>query len=129
MWTTSLGACVPCLPAPTPIRTKYRPPSHFPINVSANSRLRLQAAAYDPKQEDGKEISGSDVLWALQRAAAQKKKAKVKKKGSTSSEASHREKESLDYSDVRPLEIKSEWSLKLDELEKRLQELEDEDTA
>ncbi|KAL4361003.1 hypothetical protein GQ457_04G030290 [Hibiscus cannabinus] len=126
MWTIPLGVCVP---APTPIRTKHRPLglSQFPINVSANSRLRGQAAASNPKQEDGKEISGSDVLWALQRAAAQKKKAKIKKKASTStstsSEVSHREKNSIDYSDVRPLEIKSEWTLKLEELENRLQHL------
>ncbi|KAK8565651.1 hypothetical protein V6N13_020736 [Hibiscus sabdariffa] len=130
MWTTSLGAWVP---APTPIRTKHRPLalSHFPINVSANSRIRGQPAASNPKQEDRKEISGSDVLWALQRAAAQKKKAKIKKKASasTTSEDSRRDKDSIDYSDVRPLEIKSEWSLKLEELEKRLQELQEEDTA
>ncbi|KAK8693664.1 hypothetical protein V6N13_071237 [Hibiscus sabdariffa] len=127
----SLGACVP---ASTPIRTKHRPLglSQFPINVSANSRLRGKPAASNPKQEDGKEISGSDVLWALQRAAAQKKKEKIKKKALTSSEVSHREKNSIDYTDVRPLEIKSEWTLKLEELEKRLQHLlqeEHEDTA
>lgn len=53
-------------------------------------------------------------------------KAKRKKKGliSSDSDASRTEKDGIDYSNVRPLEIKSEWSLKLDELEKRLQELE-----
>ncbi|KAE8699630.1 3-ketoacyl-CoA synthase 1 [Hibiscus syriacus] len=122
MWTTSL---VPYLS----MRTKYPPPTDFPINVSASCRLRRQAAASNPKQDDGKAISGSDVLWALQRAAAQKKKANRKKKGLTSSPDSQREKDSIDYSDVRPFEIKSEWSPKLDELEKRLQQLQEEDTV
>ncbi|XWS31987.1 hypothetical protein CRYUN_Cryun23aG0121900 [Craigia yunnanensis] len=60
-----------------------------------------------------------------ERAASQKEKAN-RKKELASSDASHREKDCLDYrhSNVTPFEIKNEWSLKLDELEKRLQELE-----
>ncbi|XWS76819.1 hypothetical protein CRYUN_Cryun01aG0210200 [Craigia yunnanensis] len=131
MWTASLTPVGQYFPASIPISkpTNHQPLTHFPINDSANSRLLRQPAASNggnnPKQEEGKEISGSDVLWALQRAAAQKKKAKRKKKGLASSDASRSEKDGIDYSNVRPLEIKSEWSLRLDELEKRLHELEE----
>ncbi|XVF72955.1 hypothetical protein PTKIN_Ptkin12aG0161900 [Pterospermum kingtungense] len=131
MWAKSLTSVGVGPYSPTPI-TKHQPLTHFPINASPNPRLppRQPAAAANGgsshKQEEGKEISGSDVLWALQRAAAEKRKAKRKKKGliSSESDASQREKDGIDYSNVRPLEIKTEWRLKLDELEKRLQELE-----
>ncbi|XP_054782369.1 uncharacterized protein LOC129289601 [Prosopis cineraria] len=71
------------------------------------------------------QISGSDVLWALQRASERTKKKKKKQ------QQQRREEESssvnslsiVDYADVRPLRVKSEWSDKLDELEKRLREL------
>ncbi len=85
-----------------------------------------------PKQHDqGRQISGSDVLRALQRAAVHKnemiktKKMMKKKnnKGLSSSVGAHREADGLDYNKVRPLCIKSEWGVKLDALEKRLQEL------
>ncbi|XP_022757612.1 uncharacterized protein LOC111304877 [Durio zibethinus] len=125
-WATSLTPVGPYFPVPMPIP---KPTKHQPHNVSANFRLSSQPAASNRgnnfKQEEGKEISGSDVLWALQRAAAQKKKAKRRKKGSAPSKGSHREKDGTDYGNVRPLQIKNEWSLKLDELEKRLQELEE----
>ncbi|XP_017985069.1 PREDICTED: uncharacterized protein LOC18613905 [Theobroma cacao] len=149
MWAASLTPVEPTLPAPIPKPTKHPPLTPFPINVSVHPRLSRKAAASNAKQEEGKEISGSDVLWALQRAAAsnakqeegkeisgsdvlwalqraaaQKTKAKRKKKGLASSEASRRDKDGIDYSNVRPLEIKGEWILKLDELEKRLRELE-----
>ncbi|XVE73639.1 hypothetical protein DITRI_Ditri11bG0134600 [Diplodiscus trichospermus] len=128
MWATSL--------TPVGVGPISKPLTYFLINFAANTRLPRQPAAAvaasnggsnNPEQEEGKEISGRDVLWALQRAAAQKKKAKRKNNkrlASSDSDASHREKDSIDYSNVRPLEIKTEWSLKLDELEKRLQELE-----
>ena len=70
------------------------------------------------------------MLRALQRAAAQKKefskskKMKSKKmKKNTREVSSSVEEDSLDYSKVRPLCIKSEWGVRLVELEKRLQEL------
>ncbi|XP_062091308.1 uncharacterized protein LOC133797429 [Humulus lupulus] len=90
----------------------------------------------EKKEEDGKQISGSDVLWAMQKAAAKKNrvsgKSKSKKKKmmmimsreGLSSVSGHREEELAgDYSNVRPLCIKTEWGPKLDELEKSLQEL------
>ncbi|OMO64205.1 hypothetical protein CCACVL1_21951 [Corchorus capsularis] len=134
MWAASLTPVGPYLPPPKPKPTKHEPLNRFPTNVTVTVKPRLSgeaaAASNDAKQdeEEGKEISGSAVLWALQRAAAKKKNSKRKKKGlassSSSSDASRREKESINYSNVRPLEIKSQWSLKLDELEHRLQELE-----
>ncbi|MBA0741409.1 hypothetical protein Gogos_014565 [Gossypium gossypioides] len=120
MWATSLAASLPYLPAPIPIHTRYP----FPLNV----RLPPHPAASN--QDDGKEISGSDVLWALQRAAAHKKKANRKKKGSASSpEATQRLEDTIDYTNVKPLQIRTEWSLKLDELEKRLHVLQQEGTT
>ncbi|XVF33092.1 hypothetical protein REPUB_Repub17cG0138500 [Reevesia pubescens] len=128
----SLTPVRPYFPSHKPKPTKHRPLlTHFPVNVSVNSGLPRKPAATNggsnPKQEEGKEISGSDVIWALQRAAAKKKKANnnKRKKGLASSDASRREKDVIDYSNVRPLEIKTEWSLKLDELEQRLKELEE----
>ncbi|CAL5195073.1 unnamed protein product [Lathyrus oleraceus] len=77
------------------------------------------------------EISGSDVLWALQRAASHKKIIKNNKKkqhergrDSSSSAVSSMEESSVDYR-VRPLCINEHWGPKLDELENRLRDLSD----
>ncbi|KAJ4728037.1 Death domain associated protein [Melia azedarach] len=80
------------------------------------------------KKADGKQLSGSDVLWALQRAAAMKREnKKSKKRREVSSANTYREDKNedddVDYSNVKPLCIKAEWAAKLDDLEKRLQEL------
>ncbi|KAI4328970.1 hypothetical protein L6164_021280 [Bauhinia variegata] len=69
------------------------------------------------------QISGSDVLWALQRATVKKKKQQKRRVPMPSSEDSRRGESGLDYSTVRPLHIKSEWGAKLDDLENRLREL------
>lgn len=81
-----------------------------------------------PKEGEEAQISGSDVLWALQRASAVKKIKNNNKKhikhdhhhgrGRLSSAA-----EVVDYTNVRPLCINSNWAAKLDELEKRLHQL------
>ena len=82
----------------------------------------------------GRQLSGSDVLWALQRAAAappQKKKmtgSKKKKKRGSSPVCGNRDsspEDSLDYSNVKPLCMKDDWGSRLDDLERRLQELSD----
>ncbi|KAK9280185.1 hypothetical protein L1049_013872 [Liquidambar formosana] len=79
--------------------------------------------------EEGRQLSGSDVLWALQRATARKNKisgGKKKRRSSTSVGTS--DKDGIfeeDYSNVRPLSIKSDWATRLDDLERRLQELSD----
>ncbi|KAK7338126.1 hypothetical protein VNO77_18726 [Canavalia gladiata] len=78
-----------------------------------------------PKPQQG-EISGSDVLWALQRASARKKKKnKIKhehRRGS-SSVPTPTEQTAVDYTNVRPLCINPNWAPKLDELGKRLRDL------
>ncbi|KAJ0051853.1 hypothetical protein Pint_00658 [Pistacia integerrima] len=77
------------------------------------------------KEGEGKQLTGSDVLWALQRATIKKKK-KHKKRKELSSAGSDKEDvdvDDVDYSNVKALCIKSEWSAKLNELEKQLQEL------
>lgn len=90
------------------------------------------------KQEEGsRQISGSEVLFAMQKAAAKKSKESRKKKTNTrggpevlssvgryrEEEEDEEEEEDVDYSKVRPLCVKSDWGTRLDELEMRLQEL------
>ncbi|CAL9007561.1 unnamed protein product [Prunus brigantina] len=90
------------------------------------------------ENQEGKQmISGSDVLFALQKAAEKKsreigkkkKKANVSPSSSSSYLGSHEEEEGVDDEDgkVRPLCVKSEWGDRLDELEKRFQELSSKD--
>jgi hypothetical protein len=80
------------------------------------------------------QISGSDVLWALQRASGRKKIMMKKKKkkeleherGRDSSSAVSRMDETcVDYTNVRPLCINDHWGPKLDHLENRLRHLSD----
>lgn len=85
------------------------------------------------QDEVSRQISGSEVLFAMQKAAAKKSKESRKKKTNTrggpevlSSVGRYREEEEeddVDYSKVRPLSVKSDWGTRLDELEMRLQEL------
>ncbi|VVB03536.1 unnamed protein product [Arabis nemorensis] len=76
-----------------------------------------------------KEISGSDVLWAIQRATAQRTRLnadKRKKKKITGVEVSSSTGDNgVDYSNVTPLKIKSDWGNRLEEFEKVLKELQD----
>ncbi|PRQ58584.1 hypothetical protein RchiOBHm_Chr1g0360901 [Rosa chinensis] len=100
-------------------------PNPKPTNITAVTKQQKQ------KQEDSsRQISGSEVLFAMQKAAAKKRKETRKKKTKTSAEGlssvgRHREEEEdeVDYSKVRPLCLKSDWGRRLDELEMRLQEL------
>ncbi|KAF5731994.1 hypothetical protein HS088_TW18G00681 [Tripterygium wilfordii] len=140
MWAVS-PTC-PCLPLiPRPTNTK--PP--LAVTVSATSdeqqqqhrsspiREQKQQQKHNPKQAEGaqsRQLKGLDVLWAMQKAAAEKNKLSggsgrknKRRKGLSSSEGSDREEDDVDYSNVRPLCIKEEWGVRLDELEKRLQEL------
>nr|AFK46817.1 unknown [Lotus japonicus] len=99
--------------------------------VPSLPRRRCHAVSANQHQQVGEseaQISGSDVLWALQRASAVKKIKNNNKKhikhdhhhgrGRLSSAA-----EVVDYTNVRPLCINSNWAAKLDELEKRLHQL------
>ncbi|XP_068329744.1 uncharacterized protein [Pyrus communis] len=151
MWAVSYPPppppCQPLIPKPPPM-------SPVRLSVAAKSQPRSQdlgglgrsvitklKSNPDPKlqgnqkqDEEGKKvISGSDVLFAMQRAAAKKNRQSGKKKNkgkvssslsSSSYAGSHREEEGVDeYGSVRPLCVKREWGSKLDELGKRLQEL------
>lgn len=152
MWATSIGSppgpCHSLIPKPTKPPLRLSP---FAISVSFNTeppdqdvggsgQTILTAIDSNTKptnpiekqeegEEEGRQISGSDVLWAMQKAAAHKNRAsgmktKNKKKKRKGLSSSHVEEEvAMDFSNVRPLIINSEWGGRLDELEKRLQEL------
>ncbi|XP_022841469.1 uncharacterized protein LOC111365259 [Olea europaea var. sylvestris] len=99
-------------------------------NTSNKSRPKERKQQnQEPKEEQKRQLSGADVLWALKRATAQKsKKKKDKRVTLPRDEIFVRPKieGSVDYSrvtSVRPLYIKSEWSDRLEELERQLQEL------
>jgi len=105
-------------------------------SVSATSWRRSHGVSATANEKGGKlgntllEISGSDVLWALQRASAQKKKKKNGKnkkehRREESSVATLTEQTAVDYTNVRPLSINANWAAKLDDLDKRLRELSD----
>lgn len=99
-------------------------------------RERLTSVVTD-KQRQQQRLSGSDVLWALKRATAEKAAKKNKKKGggrlkdaasaSASAAGGNGEEmkaESMELSSrVRPITVKSEWSVILQELENRLAQL------
>lgn len=72
----------------------------------------------------GKEISGSDILRALQKASAKKASTKKqhKKNGSGDLKREKNGKKVVDYDKVRPITVKSDWATRLNDLEKRLQE-------
>lgn len=99
-------------------------PNPFPEQPKQGKHKR----AKQKQEEEGRQISGSDVLWALRRAAAQKKatsgsKKMKQQKGVSSSVGGRGEEDGVDYSKARQLCVRSEWGARLDELEKRLQEL------
>lgn len=71
-------------------------------------------------------ISGSAVLLALQKASAEKTSKKITKKKKQSNyvkEVRNKGDMIVDYSDVKPLSIKSDWKDRLDELESQINEL------
>lgn len=77
-------------------------------------------------------LSGSDVLLALQRAAAEKarrdaetrKGRKGKRVGSTTRRVEQAPSAAAsDCNEVRPLNIRSDWAARLDEMERLLQDL------
>lgn len=75
------------------------------------------------------QLSGLDVLRAMQRASAEKNRAAIarsknnQKRKESLSAGGQGDEYAVDYSNVRPLNIKNEWGDKLDELEQRLKEL------
>ncbi|KAF5764561.1 hypothetical protein HanXRQr2_Chr15g0693541 [Helianthus annuus] len=92
-----------------------------------NQRETEDPNAYAATSE---KISGSAVLLALQKASAQKTSKKMKKKKmmmkSVNEDEDNRRKQGdviEDYSDVKPLCIKSDWKDRLDDLEMQLHQL------
>ncbi|KAI3824692.1 hypothetical protein L1987_06161 [Smallanthus sonchifolius] len=82
----------------------------------------------DAYASNSEKISGSTILLALQKASAQKtskkmkkKKKKKKSKNVNEEDDNRRNRDAIeDYSDVKPLCIKSDWKDRLDELETQL---------
>lgn len=101
----------------------YTPRKH---NNNKSSR------SIEEKGPSASPLSGSDVLLALQRAAADKARSKKGKKGKPHMGGVEQRPSPTaiaDYSDVRPLNIRSDWGDRLDEMERILQELQMEDEA
>lgn len=100
-------------------------------------RILLRSGESNPNPNkpvpDEKEISGSEVLLAIQRATAQRKRSnadRMKKKKKRSVELSSSASKStgdnvVDYLNVRPLRIKNDWGERVDEFEKLLKDLQD----
>ncbi|KAL8062971.1 hypothetical protein ABFX02_02G181100 [Erythranthe guttata] len=71
-------------------------------------------------------MSGADVLMALQIVAAKKAKKKKEARDSSKGRSNFNIKETnrfQDFSNVRPLCIQPHWTRRLEELERRLEQL------
>ncbi|KAG5566078.1 hypothetical protein RHGRI_001871 [Rhododendron griersonianum] len=114
-------------------------PFNNPPAQNNTAPIKTNPKQQQQQQEEGKpigkeerELSGSDVLLALQRASAQKIKTKKRREYPSSSSLSSSTTKKrvaaaeVNYGDVRPICVKSEWITRVDELEKRLEELMDE---
>ncbi|EOA29318.1 hypothetical protein CARUB_v10025599mg [Capsella rubella] len=124
-------------PPPRNYERSYRRFVNFPTKSQTSEsetvgglgqKILLRTGDSEPDKPIPKEISGSDVLWAIQRATAQRKRTNAgKKKMIRGVELSSSAGESTgdngdDYSNVRPLRINSDWGHKLVEFEKLLKE-------
>ncbi|KAL6123987.1 hypothetical protein ACLB2K_076503 [Fragaria x ananassa] len=99
-------------------------PNPKPTNINVPKQKKQKQ---EERLESSRHISGSEVLFAMQRAAAKKRKETQKKKTkivgeglSSASRNREEEEDGVDYSKVRPLCLKSDWGRRLDELEMRL---------
>ncbi|PON75494.1 death domain associated protein [Parasponia andersonii] len=115
-------------------RTLHKALESNPKPTNTQNPEQKRSKRVEEEEEEGKQISGSDVLWAMQKAAAKKNKLSVSGESKSKrkkkimirglpSAGGHREEVAGDYSNVRALCIKGEWGAKLDELEKSLEEL------
>lgn len=116
---------------PPPVHTnhpKHTIPSKSLLTTS-NSNAKHHSHSTDlPEDSTGQKrpLSGSDVIWALRRATAHKSKIKNKDVSFTPGAPNiGLDKPAADYTEVRPLSIKTEWSTRLKQLEQRLQQLKD----
>ncbi|CAL5050647.1 unnamed protein product [Urochloa decumbens] len=81
-----------------------------------------------PPAPEGGQLRGSDVLRALQRAAAAKAAARTKKDKRPAARRQGKEKPEggdVEVGEVRPVVIKPEWAARIRELELRVQQLAD----
>ncbi|XP_024963547.1 serine/threonine-protein kinase pakF [Cynara cardunculus var. scolymus] len=140
MWST---ATLSCRFGPPAIATRNQGP--FTVSASARYSRPRKNINYDYDEDEEEEedeerdnqntwkqeeirdleeqpkISGSVVLLALQKASAKKTSKKLKKKSKTMKP--EQGDACSDYSDVKPLCIKSDWKDRLDELETQLHQL------
>ncbi|KAK9758117.1 hypothetical protein RND81_01G208300 [Saponaria officinalis] len=128
---SGLGQAVLTALKSTPPETTTKNPNPNP-NPNPSSRKNLNS-----KPEGGevkvKELNGSDILWALQKASA--KKAQINTFNNNNNNNKKRDKKGSDgkvkrentnrvdgFDNVRPIVVKSEWVTRLDDLDQRLQE-------
>ncbi|XP_042505312.1 uncharacterized protein LOC122081947 [Macadamia integrifolia] len=92
-----------------------------------NSRISRELGGTDERRSAGGRtetaLSGSDVLLALQRTAEAGKVKGSRKRRKNGRGGVAQEEDAMDYSSVRPLNINRDWGVKLDNLERRLQDL------
>ncbi|GMP61055.1 hypothetical protein CsSME_00023668 [Camellia sinensis var. sinensis] len=109
-----------------------------PQNSASSIKNPISKQRSREEEQEERQLSGSDVLMALQRAAAQKIKKKRRRdysssklvknrgpSGTVQKEGEEEETDTWNYSNARPICVKSDWTTRLDEFEKRLQELVD----
>ncbi|KAK1422866.1 hypothetical protein QVD17_18155 [Tagetes erecta] len=97
--------------------------------LEALKQQELEDLDPDAYVSNSEKITGSAVLLALQKANAQKTSKKITKKKKSKLKAENNQRkqgdaiEIEDYSDVKPLCIKSDWKDRLDDLEMQLHQL------
>ncbi|OWM68610.1 uncharacterized protein LOC116194299 [Punica granatum] len=106
-----------------PVSAAPRPARGFIFGRnSITASARPTNSDSNPKSP-GNEIGGSDVLWALQRATAAKKRNRARPKKRTMRDGEVTDEEEETSMEVRPICIDSEWGPRLKDLENRLQQL------
>ncbi|XP_043726046.1 uncharacterized protein LOC122672646 [Telopea speciosissima] len=97
----------------------------------SNSRVSSESGRTNERRSAGGDgeggraetaLSGSDVLLALQKTAAAGR-GKGSRKRRRNGRGGVAEEDAMDYSSVRPLSINRDWGVRLDDVEKRLQDL------
>ena len=98
-----------------------------PAPFDSEQPLSWSVVEAAPQGGGDSSLRGADILQALQRKAAAetpkggaRKGAKARRPGAKAREGSG---EVWDYSNVRPLEVKSDWAFRLEELDRLVQEL------
>ncbi|KAL8062970.1 hypothetical protein ABFX02_02G181100 [Erythranthe guttata] len=138
-----MWAALPLQPWPpnTISTTKPPPRRHHPVTACNLQNLNTDAGAgpgraaisitalkaNQPQEKQAeRQMSGADVLMALQIVAAKKAKKKKEARDSSKGRSNFNIKETnrfQDFSNVRPLCIQPHWTRRLEELERRLEQL------